>query len=330
MRHIFFSLTLITTIFCSSCSKESESVDIPPNSSEGISLSLSLNTNSIDTRAFFDDSYTPESWEKELHKATVLAFSSKDWSVIARQDLSESELLTGNITMVSPFFVEGDYIAIIAIANLDVPEGLSSYLEVPDLIKNFYISECNGTFEEVAYRSTREEGFIMTANAGITLSSENNSCELKLIGTVAKVAIDLSVSDKFNDSYSGSVKVNSVTVSDTPMIVDDYTTEFTHTQESFVSDGHYQNLFYVINSSPTFTINATYDVDGNFTTTSDQVEINYTLVLYDDYGDPLILKDHSYYRISITICGLDGDILSSSSSLVVSDWKNNESFDVEI
>ncbi len=322
----------MTAILCTSCNKENESIPTAPDNSdtEAMSLSLTLSTDDTQTRAFFDNSTSLEAWEKQLTQTTILAVDVESGAILARRDLTSSELQSGQATLSSPNLIEGNYVAVVALANIDVPQDFNNFWNLTTLISDYSISENNGTFAEVAYGSKRDDGFIMTADAGITLAAENNNCNLTLKSDVAKVAMKFSLSDKFNDTYAGSLKVNSVTVSDTPMKIYDDGTTMTHTQTSVLSGTQYQNLFYVLRSSPTFTINATYDGDGNFTTTTDQRDVTYTLVLETDYGTPLTLTAHSYYRITGIINGLDEDAASTTITFTVSDWGSTNDFDVEV
>ncbi len=323
----------MTAILCSSCNKEAEGIASAPSEDNAnpVAISLSLSSLTAQTRAFFDNDTALESWEKELHKATILVIETDGGDVIARKDLNASELQQGRATIADPDFSEGDYVALAAIANFDVPQDITNLGQIPTLISSFSVAEYNGTFSEVAFGAKRSGGFLMSADDGDVLAVGVNQFDLDLVGAVAKVAFDLSLDESFKSNYSGKVRVNSISVSNTPLRISDNDEEFTHTQQSSQSGEHYRNLFYLLRSAPTFVVDATYDADGNFSTTADQKSVQYDLNLKDDYGNPLTLEDHVYYRITGKIQGLGGaDSASCEVTIQVSDWAESEEFEFEV
>lgn len=333
MKHTFLSLAAMTAILCTSCNKEADTIPASPSedSANPVAISLSLSSLTAQTRAFFDDSAALESWEKELHKATILVIETDGGDVIARKDLTASELQQGRATIADPDFTEGGYVAVAAVANFDVPQDITNLGQFATLFSSFSVAEYNGTFSEVAYGAKRSGGFLMSAEDGDVLAVGVNSFDLNLVGAVAKVAFDLSLDDSFDSNYSGSLRVNSISVSNTPLRVSNNDEEFTHTQQSSQSGEHYRNLFYLLRSAPRFVVDATYDTDGNFSTTADQKSVQYDLNLKDDYGNPLTLEDHVYYRITGKIQGLGGsDPASCEVTIEVSDWEEIEEFDFEV
>lgn len=150
--------------------------------------------------------------------------------------------------------------------------------------------------------------------------------------TVAKIAVQASTTAEFSERYSGKVRINSAVLSKAasrsnliaqqapntgPMT-------FTHTQAADELSGKFRNLFYVPENGELaegsrllLTLGATYDRDGNFSTTDDQAEVAYPVELSGD-GAGRFLRN-GYYRVQALIDGLTGSELSVSIS--VADWE---------
>ena len=171
----------------------------------------------------------------------------------------------------------------------------------------------------------------MSGETSKTIASGSTDVAVTLKRTVAKVAVQVVKGASFNTLYSGDVKVNSVVVSKSasqspiikPATPSSGAMSYTHTQTPNVSGKNFQNLFYlfengVTSNKVTLTINATYDRDGNFTTTSDQVPVTYTLGLDGSAGGAI--ARNGYYRIAASINGLTGS--DASMSITVADWES--------
>ena len=103
---------------------------------------------------------------------------------------------------------------------------------------------------------------------------------------------------------------------------------YTFTQNSNVSGNNYQNLFYIFENGVlsaghrvTLTINATYDRDGNFATTTDQMPMEYKVELVGDSEG--IITRNGYYRVTVSIKGLAGR--DAARTITVAEWGNNRS-----
>ena len=118
-----------------------------------------------------------------------------------------------------------------------------------------------------------------TTNVGITLKR-----------TVAKVALQTTIDPSFADKYAGTLTINSVKLSKAAsqsLVVAGAPTPgpmtFSHTQTPASASGKYNALFYCFENGSLATgsrvlleIEATYDLDGENTTTDDRSEVVYS------------------------------------------------------
>ena len=158
------------------------------------------------------------------------------------------------------------------------------------------------------------------------------SVALTLKRTVAKVAVQTSVDASFNSKYSGTLTVTGTKVvraaSQTPIIAPATPTPgamtYTHTQAPAAASGKYNNLFYIFEngalaeaSRVALEITATYDADGNASTTADRMEVVYTVPLTGKAGGEI--ARNGYYRVAANITGLVGQVCQVSVS--VAEWE---------
>ena len=158
------------------------------------------------------------------------------------------------------------------------------------------------------------------------------SVALTLKRTVAKVAVQTSVDASFNSKYSGTLTVTGTKVvraaSQTPIIAPATPTPgamtYTHTQAPAAASGKYNNLFYIFEngalaeaSRVALEITATYDADGNASTTADCMEVVYTVPLTGKAGGEI--ARNGYYRVAANITGLVGQDCQVSVS--VAEWE---------
>ena len=121
---------------------------------------------------------------------------------------------------------------------------------------------------------------------------------------VAKIAVQSSLSDDFASKYPGKIKVNSAKISraasQTPYFggtIASGAMTYTHTQTPKEDAGKYNSLFYLFEngtlaagSRVLLTLEATYDKDGNFSTTGDQTPVTYEVELKGTSDNGTILR----------------------------------------
>ncbi len=342
-------MAVLTATFFASCSKESETINnslIDPV--EGGVVTLSFVESDNLTRTFFDKDAAAEEWESELESVTIFAFDASEGdsngTLIVRRDFSEGEMEVKKSTFALPGTSEGDKVNVVVIANCDIPMAVVTATALQSMV-NSNLADYNGTFSEVATDSKRSNGFVMTSQNDVEVAKDVTEIDATLERTVAKVAVELALSDEFSDRYSGDLLIESIEVSNTPSMTTlhssfDYGYElakdYTHLQATNVtSENKFQNLFYIYESEvPTLdeykvllTIKAIYDMDGKFETTGDQTPMTYTIALED--GSTIQNIDrNSYYRISGTIYGLSGS--DAEITITVSDWSTVTNKDITL
>lgn len=102
-------------------------------------------------------------------------------------------------------------------------------------------------------------------------------------------------------------------------------TPFSHTQTANEVSSAFNNLFYIYEngnlsagSRVLLTMEGTYDRDGNFSTTGDQMPITYTCEISGTSNNGSILRN-GYYRVAVSISGLMGQDVSTT--VTVADWE---------
>lgn len=331
------------TLF-NSCSKDRETINnsiTDPTDGSVISLSFVEESSSKTTRAFFDSDADAEKWEQELKTVTIFAFDDND-ELIVRRDFSDSEIEVKKSVFALPGTSVGDEVSIVVVANDYIPMDTVTLTSLKAII-NSKLNEYNGLFSEVSESGKREDGFIMTSYNDVTIIDGATTIDATLERTVAKVAIEMTLAEDFSDRYSGDMLITSIEVSNTPSTTTLHKSfefdsaplkDYTHFQLSNISSDKFQNLFYIYESdTPTsdsekvlLTVEATYDMDGDFTTTSDQTPLTYTIPLEDNNISKV--ERNSYYRISGTISGLSGS--NAEISITVSDWATLTNKEVDL
>ena len=200
----------------------------------------------------------------------------------------------------------------------------------------------NGTFAEVSTAAKRSGGFVMSGSATKTVGAVNSTTNvgITLKRTVAKIALQTSIDPSFADKYSGTLTINSVKLSkaasQSSVVAGTPTPgamSYTHTQTLAAASGKYNALFYCFeNGSLTagnrvlLEINATYDQDGNGSTTDDRSEVTYSVELTGKAAGEILRN--GYYRIAANITGLVGQDCVVSVS--VADWETPVTQSVEL
>ena len=99
---------------------------------------------------------------------------------------------------------------------------------------------------------------------------------------------------------------------------------YSFTQTPNTVSNTYQNLFYIyengalgIGSRVLLEMNATYDLDGNYSTTGDQAAMTYSVELDGKTGGQI--ERNGYYKVNAVLNGLVGNNVSVTVS--VADWE---------
>lgn len=330
----------VALITLASCVKESLCYDEACNESY---VSISFRADESDkaaARGFFDNSPNAETWEKQL-SSTIIYVYSPSGDIITHRTLTNDELAAKKANFAIPRSYKNTTCTFYAVANnsVSVPDSESDIKARVDVAPSSY----NGTMAEVLTKSKRTEGFTMSGSRQVNIGSDETvtSVPLVLKRTVAKVAIEVSLSDDFASKYGNAkVKITNATISkaasNTPIVAGAVSTgpmTFTHSQSPSETGGKFRNLFYVYENaalSPdnqvTITLDGIYDLDGNFSSTADQSEVQYEIKV-NQAGNGVI-KRNGYYRIAATITGITGVDVESTFS--VAEWETPITQNVEL
>ena len=108
---------------------------------------------------------------------------------------------------------------------------------------------------------------------------------------------------------------------------------FSHTQTPATASGKCNALFYCFENGALpagnrvlLEINATYDSDGNTSTTDDRSEVTYSVELTGKAAGEILRN--GYYRVAANITGLVGQ--ECAVSVTVADWETPVTQNVEL
>lgn len=330
MKKILFAALAALTFF--SCNKEAETM-IPnsqPAPVDGAVVSMSF-IDADQTRAFFGDAATAETWEKSLSSLSVYVFNAKG-DLILQRGFTASELTAKSATFALPHATAGTTCDFYAVANLSL-SGITTKTALLAKLETA-AADYNGTFAEVSTKAKRAGGFVMTAGTSKAIADgSTTSIALTLKRTVTKIAVQTTIDAGFSSKYSGTLTVTSAKIlkaaSQTPIIAPVTPSPggmtYTHTQAAAAASGKYQNLYYLFEngalaeaSRVTLEITATYDADGNASTTADRMEVVYTVPITGKAGGEIVRN--GYYRIAANLTGLVGQDCQVSVS--VAEWES--------
>lgn len=328
MKNLF--VIALATIALASCSKTENTNEII-NTKDASSVTISFKEAEAETKAFFGTTAAAETWEKTLSEVTIIVFNQTGNALVQRQ-FTAAEITSKAATFVVPNAVAGDNCEFYAVANIPIATvaNKTALLALMESSAAVY----NGTFADVSTKTKRVNGFVMSGNVtkALATSGTATSVAITLKRTVAKVAIEATQSPEFANRYNGAVKVNSAKLVKgasqsliiKPTAPSTGAMTFTHTQPSNVASDKSQNLFYLfengslaVGNRVAIELNATYDADGNFTTTTDQTPMVYTVELEGTTAGTIVRN--GYYRIQVAITGLTGN--DAAVSITVADWE---------
>lgn len=328
---IFTAVAIAALVSFASCAKQTDDYIAPAEKNAGeVTVSFVAQPNSSETRAFFDNTGT-EAWEKNLKTVSVLTFNEAG-ALLLQRSFTAAEVTAKKATFAMPRSTAGTSCEFYVVANKPI-SGITTKTALLALLETSPATY-NGTFAAVS-TSAPSAGFVMSGSATKTIAAAGSSTEvaITLKRTVAKVAIQTSLSADFNSRYNGSVRITSATVSkaasQTPVIEPATPTpgtmNYTSTQTCAEASGKFNNLFYLYETAALstgsrvlVTLNGIYDRDGNFSTTGDQLPVTYDVELTGTSNNGKILRN-GYYRVAVTLSGLTGQ--SVSATITVADWE---------
>ena len=326
-------LATIALFALASCSKFQEANEPDLANGSNVTVSFIAEPNdAVPTRAFFDQTTTTESWESSLNSLTILVFDPSG-KLIVQRNFSTAEISAKKATFALPRSSTGTTCSFYAIANRTLPSiGSTTVLAgVMDEEPSAY----NGAFADVTTKSQRTGGFVMSGMLSKTVGAVNTVTDVPITikRVVAKVAVQTTMASDFSTRYPGKVRINKTTISRTTggsslisaSPVKTSGTPFSYAQAPVEASSAFNNLFYIYENSTLaagsrvlLTLDATYDRDGNFTSTDDQVPITYTCEINGTSGNGSILRN-GYYRVSISISGLVGQDINAV--ITVANWE---------
>lgn len=330
MKKILFAAMAALALY--SCNKNVETMTPNPQPApvDGAVVSMSF-TDENPTRAFFAEAATAEAWEKSLSSLSVYVFNAKGDLIVLR-NFTASELTARSATFALPHATAGTTCDFYAVANLSLT-GITTKSALLAKLETS-AADYNGTFAEVSTKAKRAGGFVMTAGISKAIADgATTSVPLTLKRTVAKVAVQTSIAPAFASKYSGTLTVTGTKIlkaaSQTPIIAPASPSPgvmtYTHTQTATAASGKYNNLFYLFENGALaeanrviLEITATYDADGNTSTTADRMEVVYTVPLTGKAGGEIVRN--GYYRIAANLTGLVGQDCQVSVS--VAEWES--------
>jgi hypothetical protein len=330
MKKLFFAAIAAVSVLFASCNDVDENPGKPAVDGEGSLVKISLSGGEAPAlKAFFDNTAQADPWEKTLNSLTIYAYNTATGAFIRRVFTAE-ELASMSVTFCLPSSSPGDECEFYAVANLQTEVNSRSALLALLENTNLY----NGTFESVTTGAVRPGGFVMSGKTTKTLSTDGTvtPVSISIRRTVAKFAFETAIAPEFYVKYPGTaLRVNSAKIvrsASTSLVVEQAmpstgAMNYSYTQISPLESGKYCNLFYLFendvttnNSHVTLEINATYDADGNFSTTADQYPMTYRVDLGNETGT---IFRNSYYRIQVNIVGLAGNEILVE--IQVADWE---------
>lgn len=316
-----------------SCDKHIENNLPEPTYADGPQVQLSLGTDIVGTRTFFDNTATAESWENEITTLAVYVFDSSGKFVIKRT-LTGSEVTAKSAQFALPNSTAGTSCSFYVVANADYGNvATSSAMDA--LTESVTLDEYNGTFAQTAQARKRSAGFVMTGKTTATVAAAGapTTVSVAIKRTVAKIAVRTRMDASFSAAYNGGgITINSIKVSKASSSSNSfYKTalasraslyEFTQTAQK--TGSNFDGLFYVYEndalaagSRVLLTLTGYFDADNNASTTTDRSNVEYTIELTGASGGEI--KRNGYYRVDAVIKGLSGDAVGVNIS--VANWE---------
>lgn len=332
MKKIFLLLVSSTSMALTACDNtmNTPAWDIETPSAEPGSIRLSFAASST-TRT--PVSGRTETWEKTVNEATVFVFDAAG-DIKLRRSLPASEIAaaaTTPISLIVPDATPGETYDFIIVANRPVATSVTTKESLLHEVETD-VEAYNGPCADVTSGALRPGGFAMTGSTSAKINDGRTDVAITLARLVAKVEIAITTTQAFRDKYgAATITPEKITLSrcaSTSYLLDRSTETYASHDEpqtlkqAPASEGF--NLFYLFEqasaahgSQVLLTIAATYDADGDATTTKDRLPVIYEVEL-SGAGEGKILRNGSYL-LNASINGLEGSDISVTTS--VADWE---------
>lgn len=274
-----------------------------------------------------------------MSSLSIFVFDNADKLVI-RRDLTSSELAAKSATFSLPKSLASTPCSFYAVANYDASSA-KNRAALTALVENS-AAAYNGTFAEVSTAAKRSGGFVMSGSVTKTVGAVNSTTNIgiTLKRTVAKIALQTTIDPSFADKYAGTLTINSVKLSKAAsqsLVIAGTPTPgamtFSHTQTPASASGKMNSLFYIFEngalaegSRVLLEIEATYDLDGEGTTSDDRSEVVYSIELTGKAAGEILRN--GYYRLAANITGLVGQ--DCAVTVTVADWETPVTQNVEL
>ena len=304
----------------------------PDNGGQENTIALTLRNAPDETRAF--GAGTTETWEKSISSAVLIVYNTSGTQIL-RRVLTAAEI-NGSTTTPVKFVLPGvgadatcDFYVVI---NRTVADNITTKTALLAELESD-IASYNGTYANVTTKAMRSGGFVMTGSANAKIAAGTTAVTMTVKRVVAKVEVQCTMTDSFRAKYgNGCVEVKKVTLS---------RGAFTSAQDAFCDKTgasktnayKYNNLFYLNEKAAAATgsrvkvlIDATYDADGNLSTTADQMAVSYETELTGTTGGKIVRNGS--YKVNAKIDGLTGQDVTLA--ITVANWDTLSTQDVNL
>lgn len=333
MKKIFLAMAAMTAILAS-CSKNTETGIELPNDGNGPQVRITLASQQLGSRAFFDNTATAETWESALYSMSIYVYD-QNGKYVMRKALTPAEISAKGTSFPIPNYLSSTTCSFYVVANEDhrIANNKSDLLT---LTVKGSILDYNGDFTTVSKGSARSGGFVMTGytNVAIGAAGQTTHVPVTLTRVVAKVAVRTGLDPEFTVNYGGgTVVIDKVTLSKASEHSYYYYQDGIYGNRNFLTNllqvpenngGDWDNLFYIYENSqlmtgsrPVLTISGFFDADSDMSTTDDRQAVEYKVEL-DGSGNGEI-KRNAYYRAEVIVKGLTGE--GVALNLSVADWE---------
>lgn len=323
----------------------------PDNGGQENTIALTLRNAPDETRAF--GAGTTETWEKSISSAVLIVYNTSGTQIL-RRVLTAAEI-NGSTTTPVKFVLPGvgadatcDFYVVI---NRTVADNITTKTALLAELESD-IASYNGTYANVTTKAMRSGGFVMTGSANAKIAAGTTAVTMTVKRVVAKVEVQCTMTDSFRAKYgNGCVEVKKVTLSrgaEKSYLIDQTTSKYATVSSSFTSAQDafcdktgasktnaykYNNLFYLNEKAAAATgsrvkvlIDATYDADGNLSTTADQMAVSYETELTGTTGGKIVRNGS--YKVNAKIDGLTGQDVTLA--ITVANWDTLSTQDVNL
>ena len=332
-----------TTALLASCSKNTETGIGHPNDGSGPQVHITLSSQKLGSRAFFDNTATAETWESVLNSMSIYVYD-QNGNHVMRKVLTPAEISAKVASFAIPNYLSSTTCSFYVVANED--HGVVN--KGSDLLTRQVMGsllDYNGDFTTVTKGSAKSGGFVMTGytNVAIGAAGQTTQVPVTLKRVVAKVAVRTGLAPEFSVNYGGgTVVIDNVTLSKATDCSYYYYQNGTYGSRSSLTDirqasvqngGNWENLFYIYEngeltagSRPVLILSGYFDADGDLSTIDDHQAVEYKVEL-DGSGNGEI-KRNAYYRAEVIVKGLTGE--GVALNLSVADWEGPITQTVEV